>query len=59
VDITEFDGEITMKDTRSFSDPEQSATGAQLREFLEQAVLDLPEQYRAVVMLRDIEEPST
>jgi|SRR5215469_2407216 len=59
VDITEFDGEITMKDTRPSTDPEQSATGAQLREFLEQAVLDLPEQYRTVVMLRDIEELST
>jgi len=59
VDITDFDGEITMKDTRPSTDPEQSATGAQLRDFLEQAVLDLPEQYRTVVMLRDIEELST
>jgi len=59
VDITEFDGEISMKDTYQFSDPEQNATGAQLREFLEQAILDLPEQYRTVVMLRDIEELST
>jgi RNA polymerase sigma-70 factor (ECF subfamily) len=58
VDLVEFDGEFSMKDSQS-SNPEQNATGAQLREFLEQAVLDLPEQYRAVVMLRDIEELST
>jgi RNA polymerase sigma-70 factor (ECF subfamily) len=31
----------------------------QLREFLEEAVLSLPEHYRMVVMLRDIEELST
>jgi RNA polymerase sigma-70 factor (ECF subfamily) len=59
VDVTDFDGEISMKDTRPSSDPEQAATGEQLRAFLEQAVLDLPEQYRTVVMLRDIEELST
>ena len=40
-------------------DPEQSASGAQLRDLLEQAVLGLPEHYRTVVMLRDIEELST
>jgi RNA polymerase sigma-70 factor, ECF subfamily len=58
VDVVEFDGEFSMKDSQS-SNPEQNATGAQLREFLEHAVLGLPEQYRAVVMLRDIEELST
>jgi RNA polymerase sigma-70 factor, ECF subfamily len=59
VDATDFDGEISMQDLYKSPDPEQSASGAQLREFLEQAVLDLPEQYRTVVMLRDIEELST
>jgi RNA polymerase sigma-70 factor (ECF subfamily) len=59
VDVTDFDGEFAMKDTCQYSDPERSATDAQLRGFLEQAVLDLPQQYRAVVMLRDIEELST
>jgi len=59
VDVTDFDGEFAMKDTSQYSDPERTATDAQLRGFLEQAVLDLPQQYRAVVMLRDIEELST
>lgn len=59
VDATEFDGEISMQDLYKSPDPEQIASSAQLREFLEQAVLDLPDQYRTVVMLRDIEELST
>jgi RNA polymerase sigma-70 factor (ECF subfamily) len=59
VDIIEFDGEISMKDTGQSSDPEQSASDSQLKGFLEQAVLDLPEHYRTIVMLRDIEELST
>jgi RNA polymerase sigma-70 factor, ECF subfamily len=59
VDVTEFDGEISMQDLYKSPDPEQSASSAQLRGFLEQAVLDLPEQYRTVIMLRDIEELST
>jgi RNA polymerase sigma-70 factor (ECF subfamily) len=40
-------------------DPEQNASSAQVRNLLEQAVLELPEHYRTVVMLRDIEELST
>jgi RNA polymerase sigma-70 factor, ECF subfamily len=59
VDVTEFDGEISMQDLYKSPDPEQNASSAQLRGFLEQAVLDLPEQYRTVIMLRDIEELST
>jgi RNA polymerase sigma-70 factor (ECF subfamily) len=59
VDATEFDGELSMQDLYKSPDPEQNASSAQLREFLEQAVLDLPEQYRTVIMLRDIEELST
>ena len=40
-------------------DPEQNASKAQLKDLLEQAVLNLPENYRTVIMLRDIEELST
>lgn len=40
-------------------DPEQITTRAELRELLEEAILDLPEEYRAVLMLRDVEELST
>lgn len=59
VSITEYDGEISMKTPTNSVDPEKSASTGQLREFLEEAVLKLPESYRTVVMLRDIEELST
>ena len=59
LDATEYDGELSMKMTSKSLDPEQNASSAQLRELLEEAVLDLPEGYRIVVMLRDIEELST
>jgi RNA polymerase sigma-70 factor (ECF subfamily) len=59
VDVTEYDGEISMKTPSNSLDPEQSASAGQLREFLEEAVLNLPDNYRTVIMLRDIEELST
>lgn len=59
VDVTEYDGEISMKTPSNSLDPEKSASTGQLREFLEEAVLNLPENYRTVIMLRDIEELST
>jgi RNA polymerase sigma-70 factor (ECF subfamily) len=59
VDVTEYDGEISMKTSSNSLDPEQSASAGQLREFLEEAVLNLPKSYRTVIMLRDIEELST
>jgi RNA polymerase sigma-70 factor (ECF subfamily) len=40
-------------------DPEQTMSKAELSRMLEEAVLDLPEQYRTVLMLRDVEEMST
>jgi RNA polymerase sigma-70 factor (ECF subfamily) len=40
-------------------DPEQRASIGELGQLLEEAVLDLPDQYRAVIMLRDVEELST
>jgi RNA polymerase sigma-70 factor (ECF subfamily) len=59
VDVTEHDGEISMKMPDGSLDPEQNASAAQLKEFLEEAVMNLPESYRTVIMLRDIEEMST
>ena len=59
LDDTQNDGEQSMWMTSKSLDPEQSASGAQLRDLLEQAVLGLPEHYRTVIMLRDIEELST
>jgi RNA polymerase sigma-70 factor (ECF subfamily) len=60
----DYDGEDAMTDAESnvpesSPDPEQRAAITELGRLLEQAVLDLPEQYRAVVMLRDIEELTT
>ena len=56
---TEHDGELSMNMVETSPDPEQSATRAELGRLLEEALLDLPEQYRTVVMLRDVEELST
>jgi RNA polymerase sigma-70 factor (ECF subfamily) len=52
-------GEIYMKTVDTAPDPEQSASRSELSELLQEAVLGLPEQYRSVVMLLDIEEMST
>jgi len=59
LDDTENDGDLSMQMTSKSPDPEQNASGTQLRELLEEAVLGLPEHYRTVIMLRDIEELST
>lgn len=59
VDVTDYDGEISMKMPGKSLDPEQNASTAQMKEFLEEAVLNLPESYRTVIMLRDIEELTT
>jgi RNA polymerase sigma-70 factor, ECF subfamily len=40
-------------------DPEQRTSNAELVRILEEAVLRLPEQYRTVLMMRDVEELST
>jgi RNA polymerase sigma-70 factor (ECF subfamily) len=60
----EYDGEDAMSDAESSvpessPDPEQRASITELGRLLEEAVLDLPEQYRAVVVLRDVEELTT
>src|SRR5437667_7422482 len=56
---TEHDGELSMNMVETSLDPEQNASRAELGQLLEDAVLGLPEQYRTVVMLRDVEELST
>ena len=40
-------------------DPEQSASNSETTRILEQAILDLPYQFRTVVMMRDVEQMST
>lgn len=59
LDDSEFDGGVGANMVENSPDPEQLTTRAELRELLEEAILDLPEQYRAVLMLRDVEELST
>jgi RNA polymerase sigma-70 factor (ECF subfamily) len=59
LDDSEFDGGAGANMVETSPDPEQLTTRAELRELLEEAILDLPEQYRAVLMLRDVEELST
>lgn len=56
---TEHEGGYFMNILETSPDPEQSASRAELGQLLEEAVLGLPEQYRTVVMLRDVEELST
>jgi RNA polymerase sigma-70 factor, ECF subfamily len=59
LDETGQDGEISMHMVETSPDPEQSASRAELSHLLEEALLDLPEPYRTVVMLRDVEGIST
>jgi len=53
------DGEVGMNHRDTVPDPEHIAASAETSQMLEAAVLELPEQFRAVVMLRDVEEMST
>jgi len=63
-DTIEHDEDASMADAETSIaetslDPEQRASVAELGQLLEEAVLELPEQYRAVIMLRDVEELTT
>jgi RNA polymerase sigma-70 factor (ECF subfamily) len=53
------DGDISMNMVGTSPDPEESASRAELSQLLEEALLDLPEPYRIVMMLRDVEGLST
>jgi len=55
----EQDGQFLMTMADTSPDPEQMASSAEMSRLLEDGVLGLPEQFRAVVMLRDVEELST
>ncbi len=55
--IIESAGESMITSTEP--SPEQQASSGELKALLEHAVLALPEHYRAVVVLRDIEEMNT
>jgi RNA polymerase sigma-70 factor (ECF subfamily) len=55
----DFDGESSMTIAETSPDPEQRASTAELGRLLEETVLELPDQYRSVLMLREVEEMST
>jgi RNA polymerase sigma-70 factor, ECF subfamily len=57
-DVTQSAGE-SMTFASSEASPEQQATTAEVKVLLESAILALPEGYRSVLMMRDIEELST
>jgi RNA polymerase sigma-70 factor, ECF subfamily len=59
LDDSAHDGDISMNMVGTSPDPEESASRAELSQLLEEALLDLPEQYRIVMMLRDVEGLST
>jgi RNA polymerase sigma-70 factor (ECF subfamily) len=45
--------------SRATSDPETAAASGEMSRLLEQSIENLPESYRTVVMLRDVEQLST
>jgi RNA polymerase sigma-70 factor (ECF subfamily) len=59
LDSAAYDGEPAVNHLTPPINPEQTTSKAELSRMLEEAVLALPEQYRTVLMLRDVEEMST
>lgn len=53
------EGEIAVNPASAALNPEETISRAELSHMLEEAVLSLPEQFRTVVMMRDVEEMST
>jgi RNA polymerase sigma-70 factor (ECF subfamily) len=59
IDDGEFEGAFVMNLAEPSLDPEQTALTSEVGHLLEEALLALPDQFRAVVMLRDVEELNT
>lgn len=55
----EWEGGEIMEVPAKDLTPEQQAANAEMGRLIERAILDLPEQYRIIVMLRDVEQLST
>ena len=53
------DGELPVNAATTLPSPEQDASRAEIARFLEDAILSLPESYRTVLMMRDVDEMST
>jgi len=56
---SEHEGEFVMEFAESSPGPEQLASKAELGHLLEEALMSLPDQFRSVIVLRDVEEMST
>jgi len=58
---TSFDTSDTEQpmEPRSKSNPEQSVADGEMRALLENAILTLPDHYRSVLMMRDVQEMDT
>ncbi|HEU5451422.1 MAG TPA: RNA polymerase sigma factor [Terriglobales bacterium] len=52
-------GDFTMRLASHQPDPERQAGNAEMARLLEEAILALPDAYRGVLMLRDVEELTT
>jgi RNA polymerase sigma-70 factor (ECF subfamily) len=59
LDLQEGDPESPANPVEYAPNPEQSTSTAELGHLLEEALLSLPEQFRTVLMFRDVEELST
>jgi RNA polymerase sigma-70 factor (ECF subfamily) len=57
--MSEREGDPMDRFASSAPDPEQQASNSEIRSLLEEAVEKLPDPYRTIFMLRDIEEMST
>lgn len=55
----EYDEACPMSPVESSPDPEQRAGIAEIGRLLEEGILGLPDQFRTVVMMRDVEQMST
>jgi len=59
LDLSDQEGGSPATPMDSSADPEQNTSQSEVTQMLEQAILGLPDDYRSVLMLRDIEELST
>lgn len=59
LDSPHQNGDPAVNPMTKAPNPEQSTSAREVRQILEEALLELPEAYRAVLMLRDVEELST
>src|SRR5690348_5112757 len=59
LDLSDQEGGSPATPMDSSADPEQNTSQSEVSQMLEQAILGLPDDYRSVLMLRDIEELST